>query len=274
MAIGTLALCVTEPGFGRTKRKARLTVESVPSGALVTVRGASEPSEGTYRVVAGETPLTKEFGFGKETSVWLQLQKRGFKPKVVEVSPTMGRVVVRLDPIEGVAGAEPQSSVPVRRIAVLDPDFEVTLRKFSSEERSESKSVAGQLALKKALQAQLGPEFEVVADLAGAKEISLKPVWRDARSAMVLGDPIGYAYLPTAPHLETRTARHRLRQLGEALGVDALLVVAGHQNQETGGMKAGKVGIMAAGTAASFASGYGNAMSRGDSFFTYNIYLK
>lgn len=38
-------------------------------------------------------------------------------------------------------------------------------------------------------------------------------------------------------------------------------------------MKAGKVGIMAAGTAASFAAGYSRAAAAGDSFFAYTVYL-
>ena len=51
------------------------------------------------------------------------------------------------------------------------------------------------------------------------------------------------------------------------------MIVAGKANIETGGMKAGKIGIMAVGTASSFASGYSNAMANGNDFFTYTIYL-
>ena len=90
---------------------------------------------------------------------------------------------------------------------------------------------------------------------------------------MELVDPIRLPFLSTPPRLETRSARETVRSFGEIAGVDAVLLVEGKQNQETGGMKAGKVGLTIAGTAASFGAGYGRALSSGDSFFTYTVFL-
>ncbi|MCP4898543.1 MAG: hypothetical protein GY906_16335, partial [bacterium] len=248
--IGIFLIVAAQPGFGKTRKEAELTVESIPSGALVTIRKTSEPTKGTHRVVAGETPLSKRFKFSKKSTTWLQLEKRGFEAMTIEVNSTTGHVMARLIPVEDRSINELQPPPLVERISVLEPAFDVTLRKFSSEEHSDSKSASGRKALSETIRAQLSNYFTVVSDWTDSEEISLSSVWRDARSAMVLGDPIGHAYLAIAPRLETRTARRKLQQFGEELGIDALLIVAGHQNEETGGMKAGKVGIMVAGTAA------------------------
>jgi|GEM_PF-3562391 len=265
LAVATLAL----PVVAGSPRKAELTVESAPSGALVSVHETSEPGADGPRVVAGETPLTRLFDFGKAQRLWLEVERRGFEPQVVEVTPATGTVAVTLAPLEG----GPIPSQPVARIAVVEPDVSVVKRGFANEQRSAEESAAASRAVGAAVRTLLGGRYEVVDPSTGFEAVPLRSLWRDARTAMELLDPIRLPYLASAPRLETRSAREAARSLAEAAGVDALLLVDGKQNEETGGMRAGKVGIMVAGTAASFASGFSRASAAGDSFFTYNVYL-
>ena len=264
-AAALATLLASSSSLGAPPRKARLAVASVPSGALVSVHHTPQPAEHGGRMVAGGTPLVREFDFGKGQRLWLEVERRGFEPRMVEVTPATGTVTVHLQPLDG----GPGESAPVVRVAVVDPDVSVIVRGFSAEQRSEEDSQAASRALGEGLRALAADRFQVVTLEAGAP----RPVWRDGRTAMELLDPIRLPYLAAPPRLETRAAREALRALGEAAQVDALLLVDGKQNQETGGMKAGKVGIMAAGTATSFASGYSRAAAAGDSFFTYTVYL-
>lgn len=50
-------------------------------------------------------------------------------------------------------------------------------------------------------------------------------------------------------------------------------MISGKQNLETAGMVIGKIGVSAAGTAASFGGAYANAVSNGDTWFVYAAYL-
>jgi F0F1-type ATP synthase membrane subunit c/vacuolar-type H+-ATPase subunit K len=257
------------PAAAGPPRKATLTVKSVPSGALVSVHATIEtPGEG-HRIVAGETPLTRQFEFGKAQRLWLELEKRGFEPQIVEVTPATGAVSVTLM----ARGIGPAAPAEVARVALIEPDVGVIRRGFSKEHRSEEGSEIASRAIGTALRTVLAGRYEIVATPAQLEPSPLKSLWRDARTAMELLDPIRLPYLAAAPRLETRSAREAVRQLGEAIDADALLLVDGKQNEETGGMRAGKVGIAVAGTAASFASGYSRAATSGDSFFTYNVVL-
>lgn len=273
LAVGLLVLASAPETWAGSPRKAPLTVASVPSGALVSVRDTADPAADGPRVVAGETPLTRTFDFGKGQRVWLELEKRGFQPQTVEVTPATGTVTVTLAPVDAGHAEEPAALAVIARVAVLDPDVSVIRRGFSAEHRSEEESRDASQALGGAVRGLARDQFEVVALDPGVDPAVLRSLWRDARTAMELLDPIRLPYLAAAPRLETRSAREAVKSLGEAAGADALLVVDGKQNEETGGMRAGKVGIMVAGTAASYASGFSRASAAGDSFFTYNVYL-
>lgn len=269
-AAALVALMLAGSAWAAPPRKASLTVESTPGGALVSVHETAEPETGGRRVVAGVTPLTRQVDFGKARRLWLEVERRGFQPQIVEVTPATGAVAVTLVPLpEGGPPAAPS----VARVAVIDPEIDVIRRGFSAEERSEAVSDAASRAVGAALRALVGGRYELATGAPELDPAPLKSLWRDARTAMELLDPIRLPHLATAPRLETRSAREAARKLGEALGADALLLVDGKQNEETGGMRAGKVGILVAGTATSFASGYSRAAAAGDSFFTYNVYL-
>ncbi len=269
VAVGILALFAVVPAEGRTHRTATVTIESAPPGALVSIWETAQPTDESYCVVAGETPLTREFKFGKKQKrLWIRLEKRGFAAKAEAIDLATRNLSVTLEPI-----ADPGAPRAVRSIFIPEPQFDVTLRGFSKEQHSESKSLAGRKVLGRTIRDQLAPVFDVATGTSADEAKCLRSVWRDAHSAMAMVDPIRHAYRTTAPRLETRTARKALRQWGESNGVDAILLVSGHQNQETAGMKAGKVGLSVAGTAASYGAGYSNAISNGDSFFTYSIFL-
>lgn len=273
LAVALLVLASAPAPWAGSPRKVPVTVASMPSGALVSVRDTADPAADGPRVVAGETPLTRTFDFGKAQQVWLELEKRGFQPRTVEVTPATGTVTVTLTPVDAGHAEQPAAISVIARVAVLDPDVSVIRRGFSAEQRSEEESSDASLALGGAVRGLARERFEVVALDPGVDPAALRSLWRDARTAMELVDPIRLPYLAAAPRLETRSAREAVKNLGEAAGADALLVVDGKQNEETGGMRAGKVGIMVAGTAASYASGFSRAASAGDSFFTYNVYL-
>jgi len=246
-----------------------LRVSSSPPGALVTVYTNADAIPLGGLVVAGETPLAKPFRFPRDKRLWLQLEKRGFQPQIVAVTPDSGQVMVVLVPIVDAVSA----LAPARVIAVAPPDVTVIRRGFKSEREDEAGSAAATTNLTEAIAAELADRLEVVTVTGPEHERQLRALWRDARIQMQQVDPIRLPFAATPPHLESRAARAAALELGERTGADAILLVAGKENRETGSMKAGKIGIMVAGTAASFGSGYSNAMANGNDFFTYNIYL-
>jgi hypothetical protein len=251
------------------KRNVEVVVESNPPGALVSVHPTADTEPGGGMVVAGETPLTKTFRFPKKSSLWLRFEKRGYDPLTVEVRSAATQVTVDLALLDGeVIGSE-----PVMVLAVVTPDLMVIRRGFAKEREDESAGEAVAAVVARAIADRFADKVEIVEVNEDEQADNLRRLWRDAKSQMELVDPIRLPYLPVLPTLESRSARTALLELSEQTGADAVLFVAGKTNVETGGMKAGKVGIMAVGTASSFASGYSNAMANGHDFFTYNIYL-
>ena len=253
-----------------------LKIDSTPSDALISVHDGSAPATGNTRKVAGTTPLERNFDFPSEGSrLWLEIEKRGYVPQRIEVTPASRELSVTLERMRDKNG-EPVKEYtfpPVRRMLFAIPDFTVVKRGFSSEEVSKEDSGAAKTALAKATHAHFAGRYEV-AQIGEARDDAqpLKSAWRDVKTAMELVDPIRLKYISASQHLETRGAREAVRQLGSRYGAEVLLVLAGRQNLETAGMLLGKVGITVAGTAASYGSAYGRAVSRGDSLFVYTVY--
>ena len=258
--------------------KAMLKIESDPSGALVSVVQASGGAGGDVRAVAGTTPLAKAFDFGKTGRLSFMLERRGYAPATVEAGPGTGAIAVTLSPVKAPAGAELGATTPAppHKVALVAPEVRVTLRHFAHEEVSAEQGARLGGVLAGAIRAGLAGGVEVVSlapTQGGDENAAQRSLWRDARTSMELLDPIRLAYLAEAPTLETRSGREAARTLGAGAGADALLVVTGRQTVETGGMKAGKVAMFAAGTAVSYGGAYSAAMARGDSYFVYPIYL-
>ncbi len=258
--------------------KAVLKIESDPPGALVSVVHVSGGAGGDVRAVAGTTPLAKAFDFGKAGRLSFVLEKRGYAPATVEAGPATGAVTVTLSRVTTAGGAATGASTaaPPHTIALVGPEVRVTLRHFAHEEVSLEQGTRLAAALAAAIHVGAAGRAEVVTlapAQGGAEDAAHKALWRDARTSMELLDPIRLAYLAEAPTLETRSGRDAARTLAAGAGADALLVITGRQTVETGGMKAGKVAMFAAGTAISYGGAYSAAMARGDSFFVYPIYL-
>lgn len=146
-------------------------------------------------------------------------------------------------------------------------------RGFSNEREDEAAGAAAAAAIVRAVADALSEKTEIIEIEDGSHSDLLKPLWRDAHSQMELVDPIRLPFLPIPPVLESRASRAASVALAERIGADAVLFIDGKTNIETGGMKAGKIGIMGVGTASSFASGYSSAMAGGNDFFTYTVYL-
>ncbi len=269
IAVAFLALVVCALPAAAGKRDAEVFVESNPPGALVSVHTTAETELGGGMLVAGETPLTRTFRFPKHGNVWLRFDKRGYAPEVVEIGMSASRVSVDLAPMDPpVPDLE-----PVVVLAVVSPDLTVVRRGFSKEREDESAAASSAAVIVRAITDHLSEKVEVVEISDGGHPDLLRRLWRDANSQMELVDPIRLPHMAVPPRLESGAARAASVELAEETGADAVLFVAGKTNLETGGMKAGKIGIMAVGTASSFASGYSNAMANGNDFFTYTIYL-
>jgi len=260
-----------------TTNRHPLKVDSTPSDALISVHDKKDSSTENTRKVAGTTPMGKNFDFPSEGShLWLEIEKRGYVPQWVEVTPGTKALTVNLERMKD-KSSEPvkEYTFPlVKRLLFAIPDFEVVKRGFSSEGVSKDESTAAKTGLAKGIQAYFTGKYEVV-QIEGSQDDTqlLKSAWRDVRTAMELIDPIRLKYLSTPQYLETRGSREAARQLGSRYGAEVLLVLSGRQNLETAGMVLGKVGLTVAGTAASYGNAYGRAVSQGDSFFIYTVYV-
>jgi len=271
LAVILAALLTATAAQAAKHHSARLVVESEPTGALVTVLADPNAPDAGPRMIAGLTPVDATFDFGREDRLWLRLEQRGFAPRILEVSAETGRVMVAL---ESSTTTEPSSGgqqwSPPHVVAVLAPDVEVIHRRFSREEVSPEDSATARSALSAAVHSFLGTRCRVV-DAVTSGGVAERSLWRDARTPLELLDPIRLPYLTETPRLETRSGRAAAEKVGETAGGEALLLISGRQNEEAGSMVAGKVALGVAGTAVSYASAYSNAMSRGDSFFVYNV---
>lgn len=254
-----------------------LKVETLPADALISVHQTKDAKNESSRTVAGTTPVEKNFDFPKESNrLWLEIEKRGYVPQQIEVTPETKSLFVKLEKMKNSKGETAKGfTFPlIKRLLVVTPEFEVIKRGFASEEVSKDESSAASEYLAKGTLLYFNGKYEVLPIRASQVDAQLlKSIWRDARTAMELVDPIRLKYLSTPQYLETKSAREAANEFGSRYGGEALLLISGKQNLETAGMVIGKIGLSTAGTAASFGGAYGNALSNGDSWFVYTIYL-
>ncbi len=258
-----------------TPNKHFLKVETIPPGALVSVHKTIDVSSAHTRQIAGTTPLENNFDFEKMEQLWLEIERRGYASHIEKVLPETGKVSIDLKRIKDKNGEyiREHAFPEINRILLAIPDIKIIQRSFSKEEISEEKSRTAQKNLTKGIGDFFSGKYEVITvESSNTDAKLLRPLWRDVRSAMALLDPIRLKYLAEPPLLETKSSRKAARELGKKYGTEVVLFVSGKQNLETASMVAGKIGITAAGTATSYASGYSRALSNGDSFFVYNIY--
>lgn len=254
-----------------------LKVETLPADALVSVHKTKYAINESIRTVAGTTPVAKDFDFPKESnSLWLEIEKRGFAPMQLEVTPETRALSVKLERINNNKGEPVREFAfpPIKRLLVVAPEFEVIKRGFASEEVSKEESSAASECLVKGTLSYFNGKYEIVPIRTCQEDVLLlKSLWRDARTAMELVDPIRLKYLSNPQFLETKNGREAAHQLGSRYEGEALLVISGKQNLETAGLVIGKIGISALGTAASFGGAYANAVSSGNNWFVYTVYL-
>ncbi len=255
--------------------KAQVKVESTPSGALVSVSSSDGKSGSLAMTIAGVTPFEKVFAFPKQGALTLTLEKRGHAPRQLQIDPGSKDVHATLEKVVlGDQGEIANHALPRSgTLKVVPPELEVIKRGFSSEGVEAEASRTAETALQSVAQALLAASFRVEAIAAtDDTRAPLKALWRDARTAMQLADPIRLPYLERPLRLETSSARKAAATLGGAEPHTLLLLVAGKQVRDTGGMKLGQLAVMSAGTACSYASGYARAMEHGDSFFVYSVH--
>ena len=258
-----------------TQNKHLLKVDTTPPGAIVSVHETDDVSSDISRQIAGISPFEKNFEFGKTGKLWIEIEKRGYAPHIEKVLPETGNVFIDLNRVKDKNGQYIRAySLPeINRLLIAGPDIKVINRGFSSEEISVEQSKMAGEELIKGIDHLFSGKYEVVSvEASDTDKQLLRPLWRDIRSAIALLDPIRLKYFSEPPYLETKSSRNAARKMGEKYGAQVMLFVSGKQNLETAGMVAGKIGITAAGTATSYAGGYSRALSRGDSFFVYNVY--
>ena len=264
-----LSGCATPPN------KHLLKVNSTPPDALVSVHETGDVSAGGSRLIAGTTPLEKDFDFGKDSQLWLEIERRGYAPHVEKVIPESGQVSIDLSKVKDENGEyiSEYAFPKINRLLLVTPDIKIIERGFSSEKVSEEKSkIAKEELIKGTVNFFEGKNEVVTVESSDVNTKLLKPLWRAVRSSMELLDPIRLKYFAHPPYLETKSSRKAAKKLGAEYETEAILLIMGKQNNETGGLVAGKIGVSVAGTATSFAGSYNRAVSNGDSFFVYNIY--
>jgi hypothetical protein len=263
-----LSACASVPA------KFPIKVTTAPSDALVSIRSSNSQDELSLQAIAGPTPLEKNFKFGSQNKIWLQIEKRGYAPKQVSITPDVNHIDLKLDRLYNADGTPvPEYHLPsIRRMLLVPADFSVIERGFSTENVSEERSVKAQQALNTGIATGLKNKCEVVKPKGKSDAAQIKALWRDGHTAMVLTNPVRLRYQPEPPLLETSSGRSAAQALGLKYNSDVIMLVEGKQIEETASMLTGKIGMTVIGTATSYAGGYSRAAANGDSFFTYTIY--
>jgi hypothetical protein len=261
--------CATTPVAKHTIR-----LETSPSDALVSIGDTNPEDLSSGQLIAGTTPLEKEFDFGSADRIWLTFEKRGFLSKKVSVVPNAGHLSVHLERrLHSDGSPFPEFEMPpIKRLLLAEPKFSYIQRGFSGEKISPDLSAQARQALMAAINRQFGDRWVTVSASESSDGRQLKSLWRDGNTAMELTNPIRLRYQSEPVMLETTSGRKATWDLGHRHQTDAVLLITGKQIVETGSMVAGKIGMTVIGTASSYAGGYSRAMANGDSFFVYTIY--
>lgn len=262
--------CATTPTVKHT-----INITTSPSNALVCIASVDKNPDADPQAVAGPTPLSKNFVFGSQNQLWLQIEKRGYKPQRISVTPDSGNIHLDLDRLIQADGSPaPEFRFPlIKKMVLLPLDFSVIERGFSSESVSAEASSYATEALKGEIFSAFKNKWEMITIAEDhANSSLLKALYRDGQTIMALVNPIRLQYLPEPLLLETTSARKAAQAIGRQYGAQTILIVQGKQIVENAAMIAGKVGMTVIGTASSYAGGYSRAVANGDSFFSYTVY--
>jgi hypothetical protein len=258
------------------KQRVKIRVASRPADALVSVHTTADPDLDDFRMVAGSTPLEKALDFGDHSTLWLEIEKRGYMPRIIAITAEQKSVSVHL---QSCTDAEGNSIAPfafpsISQMLVYPPRIDVKDRGFASETlNAEDSTLAAQAVVDAIDHALTVNQIKRVAPTLDGHRQADQALWREAKTAMQLVDPIRLPYQQHPATLESRFSRDAAHSLAARYSTDVALFVIGRQNRETAGMTAGKIGMTAAGTAASYGQAYSNALAHSDSLYAYTIYI-
>ncbi|MFX0132698.1 MAG: hypothetical protein ACFFDN_03530 [Candidatus Hodarchaeota archaeon] len=272
--ISVFIICVLFSLGCATSSKYLIKIDSVPPDALITRHETPDASFGNLRKVAGTTPVEKQFVFNKSNRFWLKFEKRGFKPKIVEVTPENKTFFVQLERIVDEDGEYiKEFSFPkINRILLAEPDIEIIQSGIRKEKTLDEKSKIAADKIKNGISDFFLDKYNFLTpNFTNDDKKNLKSIWRDVETAMVVTDPIRLKYLPKTPYLETSLSA--AQELGSRYNSEVILFIKGKQNIQTFGMKYAITYVNFLQTAVSYAQGYNNAMSRGGGEFAYEIHI-
>ena len=143
-------------------QKHTVKVDTTPADALVTVCSAPFQDGSQIKKIAGATPIVKDLEFGKDGQLWLEIEKRGYSTAKVAVTPDTGDLNVALTRMTDAQGAPASiyAFPEIRRILIVEPDFKVIQRGFSSESVSDELSHEARQALIQGIQRFLKAKYE------------------------------------------------------------------------------------------------------------------
>jgi len=258
--------------FSATKKQ-KITIESTPQGAIISVRNKKEPVYLLKQTIAGISPVTKVFKFKRKRNLWITLEKRGYLPFTKEISPKDTHITINLKKAISENPISDFSFPVIKSIVLITPKLKIIERGFKTEEVSKEKTEIAKKAICDNIINLFSSKYNIV--LSNSKpelRKKAKSVFRNSRDGMSEIDPIRLKYLTKPQFLKTRSSIKACQLLGKKFNAQAILVVSGKENIETKGMKIGKVGLTVGGTLSSYTASYNQALSNGDSFFIYTVY--
>lgn len=261
----------------QTQKTVMMEVNSEPSGALCTLHYQEEESIGSGVTVIGNTPVKNQVSLSNDTGMWLKVEKKGFVPVIQKIVP--GRAVKLSETMipagdgecPGKGDHRPSDS---NKILVIMPEVEVIARGTFDNEVSEQENERAGKLIGEALIREL--DKTATSSLLGqavSRSYPLKALWRDSRTVMEIVDPVRLPYSMCPVLLETASGRKSAMNIGKEYQAAAVLLVSGKMDYEKSTLVVSKAGLHVMGTAASFAGGYGRAMSNHQSMFTYTVYI-
>jgi len=263
LGIAMLAGCTSTA----TPPTAHVRIVSDPPGALATMVPAD--TDDRSRLALGLTPVETTVGLPAGGVARVTVEKRGFEAQTLAVGPGTGPLSVVLRATGGPTGPAPEIA-HATVLGVVGPEVELIRRGFAHEEVSQDGSAAAGDAIAAAIATSLAGRVAVRRLAVPEAPAALL---RDVAAAAALADPVRLPFQQEAPRLQSAAGRRAAAEAGERLETRALLVVSGRSSVEAGGMKAGKLGIMVAGTAASYGAASSGALAGGHDSFVYTVYL-
>nr|WP_320190216.1 hypothetical protein [uncultured Desulfobacter sp.] len=258
------------------KKEIVFEIDSHPPGALCTLHYQEKEQFGSPITVIGETPLKKEVSFYTATDVWLKIEKRGVQPFVAKIDTARPvKISATLTPADETV-CPPNTTQLLNEsddILVLMPRIKVIARGTLGNETSqqENNRISGIIGRGVTAELQKTKPARLLDKKSSAGK-RCNALWRDGRTAMEIVDPVRFSYATCPVRLETASGRKKALKIGREYNAKAVMLISGKVDYEQGSLVASKIGLNVLGTAASFAGGYGNAMSNNQSYFTYTVY--